>query len=223
MISKVNFMKNIELILFDLDDTLISESKWYMDKWKKCDFYIEKKYNIVGFYEKISQIIYQHGFDYPKKVDDALVGLNVYSKNLVKEIVNYYLDVEVTPTIFPNTHYILKDLSKKFHLGIITSGKKWEQELKIKLSGLEEYFSFIDVIENKSKTSSELFTKSLIFFNTIPENTVYVGNDPFNDFIGAKNLKMKTIRILQGIHKNSVSINDADFTYNSLEDFNNDF
>ena len=44
-------------IVFDLDDTLISESKWYMDKWKKCDFYIEKKYNIVGFYEKISQII----------------------------------------------------------------------------------------------------------------------------------------------------------------------
>jgi putative hydrolase of the HAD superfamily len=225
MISNVNFMENIELILFDLDDTLISEAKWYMDKWKKCDSYIKKKYNIVGFYEKISQIISQHGFDYPKKVDDALIALNVCEKNLVQEIVNYYLTAEVTPTVFSNTHKILTELNKNFHLGIITSGKQWEQELKIKLSGFEKYFSFIHVVENKSKDSSELFFKPLNFFNILPENTLYVGNDPQNDFVGAKNLKIKTIRLLQGIHKDThVTVDfDADLKYNSLEDFNNHF
>ena len=54
--------QNIKLILFDLDDTLISEAEWYLDKWKECDHYLEKKYGILGFFEKISQIIDQYGF-----------------------------------------------------------------------------------------------------------------------------------------------------------------
>jgi len=225
MILNVNSMNNIKLILFDLDDTLISETKWYMDKWKKCDSYIKKKYNIIGFYEKISQIIYQHGFDYSKKVNDTLIALNVSEKNLVQEIVNYYLTVDVTPIVFLNTHQILTELNKNFHLGIITSGKQWEQELKIKLSGLEKYFSFVHVVKSKSKDSSELFSKSLNFFNVLPENSLFIGNDPYNDFIGAKMLKIKTIRLLQGIHKDTIidGNSDADLKYDSLEDFNNDF
>lgn len=215
--------QNIKLILFDLDDTLISEAEWYLDKWKECDHYLEKKYGILGFFEKISQIIDQYGFDYQKKVDDTLIALDISKKITVNEIVGYYLDTEVTPVVFPNTHKILSKLNKNFHLGIITSGKRWEQLLKIKLSNIDEYFSSIDVLENKSKDSSIPFTKCLDFFSVSAENTLYVGNDPLNDFVGAKSIKIKTIRLLQGIHKETkVSKElDADLKINSLEDFNN--
>ena len=215
--------RNIKLILFDLDDTLISESDWYLDKWKECDHYLEKKYGISGFFEKIFQIIEKYGFDYPKKIDDALIELNVSEKITVKEIVDYYLDVQVTPVVFPNVHKILSQLSKTFDLGIITSGKKWEQLSKIKSSNLNDYFQNIDVLESKSKDSSIPFSKCLDFFSTSAENTLYVGNDPHNDFIGAKSIKIKTIRILQGIHKETQVQEkfNADLSYNSLEEFNN--
>ena len=214
--------RNIKLILFDLDDTLISESDWYLDKWKKCDHYLEKKYGILGFFEKIFQIIEQHGFDYPKKIDDALIELNISEKITVKEIFDYYISVQVIPVVFPNVHEILSQLKKTFHLGIITSGKTWEQKLKIKSSNLDKYFQSIDVLENKSKDSSIPFTKCLDFFSTSSENTLYVGNDPFNDFVGAKSIKIKTIRLLQGIHKETIVSDkfNADLTFDSLEDFN---
>ena len=202
---------------------MISEEQWYLDKWKECDLYLKKKYNIQGFFEKILQIINKHGFDYTKKVDDTLVQLNISEKISVKEIVDYYLNVEVTPIVFPNVHKILTELNKNFYLGIITSGKRWEQLLKIKLSGLDKYFSIVEVIEQKSKDSLTPFLKCLKFFKISSKNILFVGNDPRNDFIGAKKLGIKTIRILQGIKKNiKVDKNlDSDFKFNSLEDFNN--
>jgi len=223
MILEANFTENIKLLLFDLDDTLISEEKWYLDKWEKCDLYIQEKYNVKGFFEKILQIIDLKGFDYSKKVDDTLVQLNVSEKIPVQEIVDYYLNVEVTPVVFSNVFLILKELKKNFHLGIITSGKKWEQILKIRLSKLDEFFSFVEVIENKSKDSTSPFLKCLDYFKISPTNTFYIGNDPINDFVGAKKLGIKTIRLLQGLKKDII-VNknlDSDLNFKSLEDFNN--
>lgn len=220
---KNNFPQKIKLILFDLDDTLISEKQWYLDKWEKSSLYLQEKYNVSGFFEKISNIINIHGFDYPKKVDDALNQLDISQKISVKEVVDYYLDVEVKPKVFSNVHTILSELNKNYHLGIITSGKTWEQLLKIKLSNFEKYFSIIEVIQTKSKNSTIPFLKCLDFFNISSKNTLYVGNDPLNDFIAAKELGIKTIRICQGIKKN-IKVGkklDSDFNFKSLEDFNN--
>ena len=220
---KDNFPQKIKLILFDLDDTLISEKQWYLDKWEKSSLYLQEKYHVQGFFEKISNIIHIHGFDYTKKVDDALLDLNVSEKISVKEIVDYYLNVKVTPVVFLKVHDILTDLNKNYHLGIVTSGKKQEQILKIKLSGLDKYFSIVEVVESKSKNSPTPFLKCLEFFNISSKHTLFIGNDPVNDFVGAKKLGIKTIRILQGMKKNiKVDRNiDSDFKFNSLEDFNN--
>jgi len=53
----------------------------------------------------------------------------------------------------------------------------------------------------KAKPSPYCFLKIAEREKTAPENIVYVGDNPYKDFVGIKPLGFKTVRVLQGSFK----------------------
>ena len=216
----MSFNKNIDFIIFDLDDTLISEEQWYLDKWKLCGEYLENNFHVKDFYDIMKKILIRNGFDYSQKIQDVLRQIDRNDLN-ISEIIDFYLNVKVTPTVFPETHKILRLLQKSHTLGLITDGKKWEQKIKITDAGLQKYFDIIEYSEEKPKPNPKSYINCLKKFNKNPENSIFVGNDPDIDFVGARKLGITTVRIIQGLKKNLVAKKefDADFNYNNLNEF----
>ena len=141
----MSFNKNIDFVIFDLDDTLISEEEWYLDKWKLCGEYLENSFQVEGFFETMKKVLIRNGFDYSRKIQDVLTQLDRSDLN-VSEIVDFYLSAEVMPKVFPETHRILGSLQKSYSLGLITNGKAWEQKIKVTGAGLQEYFDIIEYL-----------------------------------------------------------------------------
>lgn len=220
----MSFNKNIDFVIFDLDDTLISEEEWYLDKWKLCGEYLENNFQVKGFYETMKKVLIHNGFDYSRKIQDVLTQLDRNDLN-VSEIVDFYLNAKVIPKAFPETHRVLSSLQKSYSLGLITNGKTWEQKIKVTGAGLKKYFDIIEYSEEKPKPNPDSYINCLKKFNKSPENAIFVGNDPVTDFVGARKLGIATVRILQGLKKNIVAEKDfdADFNFNNLNEFYNGF
>ena len=108
----MSFNKNIDFIIFDLDDTLISEEEWYLDKWKLCGEYLENNFQVKGFYDIMKKILIRNGFDYSRKIQDVLTQLDRSDLD-VSEIVDFYLNAKVIPKVFPETHKVLSSCTKQ--------------------------------------------------------------------------------------------------------------
>ena len=108
---------------------------------------------------------------------------------------------------------------------LITNGKAREQKIKVTGAGFQEYFDIIEYSEQKPKPNPDSYMNCLKKFNKSPENTIFVGNDPVTDFVGARKLGIVTVRILQGLKKNVIAEEgfDADFNFNNLNEFYNEF
>ena len=98
--TNLSFKKKIDFVIFDLDDTLISEESWYIGKWQVCDTYLEKNYKIRGFYDIMKETINQKGLNYSQKVQDVLKRLDRNDLDIF-EIVNFYRKTKVKPKVFP--------------------------------------------------------------------------------------------------------------------------
>ena len=94
-------------------------------------------------------------------------------------------------------------------LGLITDGCSKVQWNKIKALDLEEIIDKIIVTDDYGKGYGKPHEKSykeiMEYFKLDPCECVYIGDNPNKDFIEAKNLGMKTIRI---IHEHGDHIND---------------
>ena len=222
--TNLSFKKKIDFVIFDLDDTLISEESWYIGKWQVCDTYLEKNYKIRGFYDIMKETINQKGLNYSQKVQDVLKQLDRNDLDIF-EIVNFYRKTKVKPKVFPYVHQVLSSLKKMRRLGLITNGNEWEQKMKLEESGLKEYFNIVEYAEKNAKPNPEPYLNCLKRYNMMAENTIFVGNDPVIDFIGARKLGITTVRILHGLKKNVVAKKgyDADFSFKNLHEFYNEF
>ncbi|MEH2051230.1 HAD family hydrolase [Nostoc sp.] len=97
---------------------------------------------------------------------------------------------------FPGVQSSLNSLKMEgYRLGLITNGRETLQKLKIRELGIEEYFEaiLISEIEGVKKPDAEIFNRALKKLEVRAEQSVFVGDDPVNDILGAKNIGIKTI------------------------------
>jgi len=74
----------------------------------------------------------------------------------------------------------LKQLSAQYDLMLITKGDLFEQERKIDLSGISNYFRYLEVVGEKSETS---YRKILGQYNLDPARFMMVGNSLRSDIL----------------------------------------
>ena len=142
---------------------------------------------------------------YPRLFDDAIDDLSL-NQNLVQEILRLYATVDSKVELFPeakNTLLALRRLGLK--MALVTNGSVRIQRNKVRLLGVEELFDTIvyarETKFTKEKPNPEAYSAALQKLGVEAEKALCVGDNPHTDFWGAKQLGMRTVRVLCGEFK----------------------
>ena len=155
---------------------------------------------------------------YPKLFDDVLKQIKITS-NIQKIISIFNEEIVDIDDFYDDALLVLKKLKEKYKLGIITDGNVSRQKNKIKKAGIDKIVNLVVYTENFSPKPSTLSFKYAINSLMVPPSeTVYVADNPKIDFIGAKKMGMKTIRILQGEFVEVPSDKYVDYTIKQLNE-----
>lgn len=179
----------INTIILDLDDTLYKELDFVYGAFKEVCIYLANKYNKdeKQLYKDILNILEEHGRG---KIFNIICE-KYNMKEDIKELVKIYREAKPKISLYEDAKYILTYLKAK-NVGIITDGKASVQWNKIKLLGLEKMVDKIIVTDDFGldfwKPHEFAYREMLKYFNSTPEQCIYVGDNPHKDFIGARKL-----------------------------------
>ena len=97
--------------------------------------------------------------------------------------------------VYPDASRVIEKLSEKYILTMITNGPRDLQQLKIDRLEFKDQFKEIIISGELGihKPSPEIFNENTKRTGTLPEETVYIGNDYRKDIVGAHNAGWKTV------------------------------
>jgi len=119
----------------------------------------------------------------------TLAEYGIDNPELAEEFGQAYIKLCPLKTVlFPFTHQVLKHLSKKYKLHIITNGFEEVQHIKLVSSGLTQYFDLIVTSEQigVKKPNARIFEFALSQAKAIPEESIMIGDDLSVDILGAE-------------------------------------
>jgi putative hydrolase of the HAD superfamily len=222
-------MSKNRAIIFDLDDTLYPQIEYT----RQCLFYSSSLISELSNHSQneiegiLNHILESKGIEYRHIYDDLFEQLAFDGFPYLKGILAKFRQCKPTLQLYNETYSVLVELKKTFILALLTDGHVKIQEYKIENLQIRHFFDYLLItdslgIENR-KPSVKPYREILNRINLPSHNCIYVGNDPNKDFIGAKQLGIKTVRINQGEYRDiRVSEQfDSDFSINNISDLIN--
>ncbi len=193
------------VLLFDIDNTLINR-----------DFAFSSY--IINFIERFPDFFNGTRETLVKKIIE-IDNRGLCERSLfIEKMLAMFPKISMTPEELWNDHQhlsdfikpdkklqlMLKRLSQKHAMTIVSNGSGITQRRKLKKSGLDQFFKtcFISGEVGYRKPEKEIFQKALFTLGYSPENAVMIGDNPDNDVSGAQKLGIKTIWISEGIKTN---------------------
>lgn len=182
--------KNIQFLLFDLDDTLIDSEKMYEAIYQKLSLdlsHFREARNAVKAELPSAHVAARNRFLYFKKylemksqftVEKLMILNNDYEK-LLQNLIESNLKLTQHQSI-------LKTLASHFRLGIVTNENLRTQMLKMqKIDPTGELFSFILTSEEMGveKPHPLIIEKAIILAQVVPQHILMVGDSVANDLI----------------------------------------
>ncbi|MGU9332072.1 HAD family hydrolase [Clostridium perfringens] len=216
----------IKAIVFDLDDTLISERDYIKSGFKVVSNYIEGKYSIdqkkvfnkmEELFKKSTKNVFNRTLEHFKikyEKEDILKLISIYR--------NHVPDIKFFDDVIPT----LEELRKRgYKLGIITDGYKETQNRKLNALKCREFFDEIIITDELGREYWKPHEKSYKLISEKldikPEEYIYVGDNSIKDFVNAKKIGVKTILIKRdlGIYSNNITNKDymADYEISELK------
>lgn len=190
----------IKAVVFDLDDTLISEKEYIRSGFRAVSnkLAIENNMNEDYIYDVMKITFNEDSKNVFNRVLDKL-EIN-YDIEYIKELIDYYRGHIPDIKLYEDAEYIIKTLYKKgIKLGMITDGYKITQRNKLQILNINDYFEHIVVTDELGrdywkphKKPYEIIKEKL---NLDYKNMVYVGDNVSKDFVTANKLGMNTIVI----------------------------
>jgi len=192
----------IKAVVFDLDDTLISESEYIKSGYLHIAKVIEDK----------------HLIDRNKVFEDFMTlfnssSLNVfnrffekyeieYSNEMIMDLVAEYRSHTPNIKFYEDVVPCLSELIRGgITLGIITDGYSISQRQKLKAVQAEKYFDYIIVTDELGREYWKPHPRSFELMkdrmNVNFEEMIYIGDNPNKDFVVIEDIPISTIRILR--------------------------
>ena len=202
----------IKAVVFDLDDTLISEKEYIRSGFKVVakKIAVEHNLNENDVYELMYETFNEDSKNVFNRVLDKL-GIQ-YEIDYIKELINCYREHMPDIKLYDDAKYIIETLHQKgFKLGMITDGYKVTQRNKLKVLDIDSYFEYIVVTDELGREFWKPHSKPYEIIkdklNLDYENMVYIGDNVSKDFVTANKLGINTIHI-----------NREDNIYKNIED-----
>ncbi|MBQ8043149.1 MAG: HAD-IA family hydrolase [Clostridia bacterium] len=200
----------IKVVIFDLDDTLISERKYIKSGYRAVAKAIKDMYNLEIGEDDIYSLLNTLFVENSKQVfDRALKSFGIcYSKEDILELVQVYRCHVPSIEYYDDVLDVISKLKdRNIRLGIITDGYIETQQAKLKV--LDAYNAFEKIIVTEElgrdywKPHPKSFQMMKEYFNVEYEEMLYVGDNPNKDFHIKKQLPISTARIIReyGIYK----------------------
>lgn len=195
---------NVDVIIFDLDDTLYNEIEFVKSGFSAVSEYLADKFNInqKKIFNSFMKELEKNGRG--KIFDVVLEKYQIKTYNNIKKALAIYRTHKPKITLPQQSIQILKHFNS-FPIYIITDGNKIVQSNKIKSLEIEKFVKKVFITHRfgkiHSKPSTYCFEKIAKLEKQSFQNIVYIGDNPHKDFINIKKLGFKTIRILNGMFK----------------------
>jgi len=126
----------------------------------------------------------------------TLNDFGIVDEALAETIGHEYITISpLRVALFPNVFYILDYLRPKYPLHIITNGFSEVQFVKLKSSGLDNYFDKIITSEEVGykKPDKRVFDFAFNKTGAKPESSIMIGDDPDVDIRGAREVGMDQV------------------------------
>ncbi|MFH1642144.1 MAG: HAD family hydrolase [Nanoarchaeota archaeon] len=210
----------IKAIIFDMDDTLYEEQQFVMSGFRAVSEHLAAKYNLDC--SNIFKIL-KHDFENGIRKKNFNILLKKLKLNeSLDHLIRIYREHIPKISLCPDAEQILKIYKGKLKLGLLTDGHIKTQNNKINSLDIRKYFDVIvinDITKGVSKANKEVFVKTLSMLKIKSENTLFIGDNPLKDFIGASQAGIISIRINRGSGEYDKLVGDqADFTISTLLD-----
>ncbi|MGG7078781.1 HAD family hydrolase [Clostridium sardiniense] len=192
----------IKAIIFDLDDTLISEEEYIKSGFKFISNKIGEKYKlpIDEVFSKMMNLFYKNSKNVFNRVLDYYEI--DYDKETVEFLIKEYRQHNPNIKFYEDVVEILSKLKiNGYKLGIITDGYKETQIRKIDALSCKRFFDEIIITDELGKEfwkpherAYKLMAKKL---NVELKEMLYIGDNLKKDFITANKLGIYTCRIIR--------------------------
>lgn len=104
--------------------------------------------------------------------------------------------------VFPDVFPVLNQMRDKgYTIGLVSNAQKVFTANEIRILGLQPYFKHM-VFSTRygiTKPDSRLFIIACTMLNVAPQNAVYIGDNPFNDVKGAREIGMTTVLLSRAL------------------------
>ena len=206
-------MKDIKYIIFDFDGTIADTFK--------LGIKISNKLALRFDYRLITQdkVEYYRGRTAQEILKEAQIPFYKFPfvvKEFRKEI-NKIIE-QLKP--FKGIPEVIKALSEKYKLGVLTSNSQSNVETVFEINNLSSYFEFV---RSKSKllSKSKAMKKIMLDYNLKPENIIYIG-DETRDIEAAHKVGLKIICVTWGFNtKKLLSKHSPDYLIDQPENILN--
>jgi len=190
----------IKAVIFDLDNTLLDFMKMKSMAVEAAVYGMKEaglQMDSENACKKIYSIYESKGWEYQEVFDDFIKEEldKLDYKILASGIVSYRKAKEASLILYPNVNSTLITLSKLgLKIGVVSDAPSREAWMRICSVNLHHIFDAVVTFHDTGmhKPSPEPFKKISELLNTLPENSLMVGDWPERDVIGAKKLGMKT-------------------------------
>ena len=186
--------ENIRVLAFDADDTLWDCQSWFDDVERKCcellSPWATAREVSEGLFATERKNLSLTGYG-TKAFTLSLIenAVRVTQGQLTGDIVGQLIDMGKELLLFPTTPLpevkdTLEQLSQSrcYQLVVFTKGELLDQENKLKRSGLEQYFSHVETVSNKTEAEYRQLCENL---DVAPEQTIMIGNSFRSDIAPA--------------------------------------
>jgi putative hydrolase of the HAD superfamily len=215
------------IIVFDLDDTLYEEISYVQSGFRAVTDYLEKTYSLP-WAESFSLMLLKLKDGRGRIFDDLLLFYGIYNRERVRQCLAVYRGHQPEITLHPEAEICLRNLAH-WPIYIVTDGNKQVQWKKLVVLGLDDRVKHPYIThrfgKDKAKPSPYCFLKIAEREKAVPEDIVYIADNPYKDFVGIKPLGFKTVRVLQGPYKDlRLSVEyEAQRTIESLAELTEEF
>jgi putative hydrolase of the HAD superfamily len=217
---------HMDCLIFDLDDTIFDQVTYLAGAFAAAA--AECGEECAGRLTRaMLQVTAELGSSCGRIFDEALQreALAVDAPTLERMVRSFRAYQPEGLSCFPGVLEMLADLSRRWPLGLVTDGPVETQVAKVKGLGIERFFRAIvysDSIGGRAtrKPSATPYVAALEKLGVRPERAVYVGDNPTKDFVGARALGMRTVRVLTGEYRELQAEPgyEADFVLTSVTD-----
>ncbi len=189
----------IHTVVFDLDDTLYLERDYVFSGFAAVDLWLKEEKGIIGFLPRANQRFEQG--DRGRIFNEVLAELQGEepSQDWVKQLITVYRQHRPTLSLLSDAEDALAWSEELFNLGLITDGYREVQEHKVAALKLEKRIPCRMVTDALGreywKPHVAPYQYVMQHFGGNAVGFVYIGDNPRKDFIGARQLGWRTIRI----------------------------